>query len=101
MRIPRKYNPGDLVRIIRQDDWCLFYDTREASMLREMPAAQNKHPEYGLVSLEHSVALVTETILNKLQQPIAYQLDLGGYTAVCKSILAEKYIELVRGGSDE
>jgi hypothetical protein len=87
-----KFEVGDLVSInIIDSGFTLCFG---AGGLREHSHYNLKrYPYDGKVeSLGGTVALITEVILNKLQQPLGYCLLQGEETHVCKAIWADKYL---------
>ena len=45
-------------------------------------------------SLDGKVGLLSEVILNKLDQPVGYRILMDGNTYFCKSIMADKYLRI-------
>jgi hypothetical protein len=52
------------------------------------------------VSLDQELGLIVKVDRNKLDQPVGYQVQIGQGTWFFKSVLADKYFELVGGSKN-
>ena len=67
--------------------------------LRECPTPSSEHYHHSFEkhhdSFEGKVALIVNVIKNRLDQPMGYRVQIGEKIWLCKSVIAEKYFELV------
>jgi len=99
------YKEGNLIVIASHKDWNIYIELdsqgRYTQSLREyaqpypMPGFHN-----CFVSLEQELGLIVEVDRNKLDQPVGYRVQIGQGTWFFKSVLADKYFELVGGSKN-
>ena len=81
--------PGDLIRVICSNNgWTLAYDPSKGATLAEC----HKRTQMYNNNIEGKLGLVIRIKTNKLEQPMAYHLEIEKEKYVCKAILADKYL---------
>ena len=67
--------------------------------LRECPTSAAEHYHYSFENYyklyEGKVALIVNVVNNRLDQPMGYRVQIGNEIWFCKSVIADKYFELV------
>ena len=100
------YKEGDLVRIKSHKQWsvCVPTDTqgRGGKVVREfsmsaIPMGFGK----SFLNLEEKLGLIVKVLRNRLDQPQGYKVQIGQDVWFFKSVLANKYFELVGVTDDE
>jgi hypothetical protein len=98
------YKEGDLLKIKSYNQWSICVPTdilgRNGKQAREyamtsIPMGFGK----SFMGLEEKLGLIVKVIRNKLDQPQGYQVQIGQDIWFFKSVLAQKYFELV--GDDD
>ena len=98
------YKEGDLLKINSYNQWSICVPTdilgRNGKQAREyaltsIPLGFGK----SFMGLEEKLGLIVKVIRNKLDQPQGYQVQIGQDIWFFKSVLAQKYFELV--GDDD
>ena len=104
MKVQTNYKEGDLVKIKSYNQWSICVPTdilgRNGKQAREyamtaIPMGFGK----SFMGLEQKLGLIVQVIRNKLDQPQGYQVQIGQDIWFFKSVLAQKYFELV--GDDD
>jgi len=99
------YREGDLIRICQVNGWSLgTWVDRRAPVLKECPVPGS--PQYrphweSFTCFEAKVGLVVKVIRNRLGQPLGYRVQIGEDIMLCKSVVAEKYLEPVGETTDD
>ena len=96
------YKEGNLIVITSHKDWNVYIELdtqgRPTQLLREYALIQLPPGFHNsFVSLEQELGLITRVDRNKLDQPVGYRVQIGQGTWFFKSVLADKYFELVGG----
>jgi len=102
------YREGDLVRFVRfENKWtlCGSFD-REPRVLREFPVKKyevyaSRGSTENFNDFEGRLGLIVSIQRNHLDQPLGYQILVGKNTWFCKSVIAEKYFNVVENPGDE
>lgn len=106
LKVETNYKEGDLVRIKNHRQWsvCVPTDTqgRGAKVVREfsmsaIPMGFGK----SFLNLEEKLGLVVKVVSNRLDQPQGYKVQIGQDVWFFKSVLADKYFELVGDQGNE
>ena len=107
------YKEGDLIRVGIQNDWTLgssrkhiggqTYEGSGGSQEVPLPTSEHYHPDFGYSykTFEGKVGLIVKVFRNRLDQPQGYQVQIGQDIWFFKSVLANKYFELVGETDDE
>jgi len=85
------YKPGQLVFVeITASGFTLCSKAgQHSTLLTEHHHVQDKR---FYISLGHTTGLVTNVILNRLEQPLIYEILFGKDTYSCKAFLADQYL---------
>ncbi len=94
------YKVGQIITISTTNKWTLGRSLLgEDPWLRECPTPLSEHYHDSFEkhhdSFEGKVALIVNIIKNRLDQPMGYRVQIGEKIWLCKSVIAEKYFELV------
>ena len=95
------FSEGDLVEVTAQDgprQWTLCGKTIGSRALTECLTFYDDIDTFSEphhTCLLGKVALVTKVILNKLDQPLIYELRFSEDTYYCKAFLAHKYLRKI------
>ncbi len=91
-----KFERGELVLVkVTERGFTLAAPAHgKVGCLREYPHTEGrrKDPYAPAYSLGHQMALITNIIPNKLEQPLVYELLCDSQTYSCTSLLASKYL---------
>jgi|TARA_R110000744_G_scaffold20209_1_gene53021 hypothetical protein len=96
----KKFSEGDLVQVCfsevdRGRQWTLCSSHIGTKTLSECVAFDENvviGPEAVYTCMKGELGLITKIVLNKLDQPLLYELKFSAETLYCKSILADKYL---------
>ena len=98
------YRAGTIVTIGVINGWTLGSRDKKSGVttstwLRECPTPLAEYYHYSFEkfydSYEGKVALIVSVINNRLDQPMGYRVQIGKEIWFCKSVIADKYFELV------
>ena len=105
MKVQTNYKEGNLVKIrsYNKSSICVPTDIlgRNGKQAREyamtsIPMGFGK----SYIGLEEKLGLIVQVVRNKLDQPQGYQVQIGQDVWFFKSVLADKYFELVENNDD-
>lgn len=104
MTLKTNYRAGMIVRVSSVNGWTLGSRGQKIGVdkdtwLRECPTPLAEHYHYSFEkfydSYEGKVALIVNVVRNRLDQPMGYRVQIGNEIWFCKSVVADKYFELV------
>ena len=104
MTLRTNYKAGMIVRVSSVNGWTLGsrgqkIGVAKDSWLRECPTPLAEHYHYSFEDFyrlyEGKVALIVNVMNNRLEQPMGYRVQIGNEIWFCKSVIADKYFELV------
>ena len=111
LRVGTIYKEGSIVRLMSPNGsaWSIIARPLETGGgdLTEYPswvvakALQENKNTKSLCNFEGKVGLIVKVIRNRLDQPMGYRVLIGKETWFCKSIVAEKYFNLMEKKGDE
>ncbi len=93
-----------IVHVKSVNDWTLGsrgtqVGAAKDTWLRECPTPAAEHYHHSFEKFyklyEGKVALIVNVVNNRLDQPMGYRVQVGNEIWFCKSVIADKYFELV------
>ena len=94
----KTFNKGDLVEVIFQEgtrQWTLCARHIGPRTLDECLAFDenvDNGPHSVYACMKGKLGVITNIVLNKLDQPLLYEINFSNEIFYCKSILAHKYL---------
>ena len=113
LKVGTNYKEGNLIRVGIQNHWTLgcsrkhiggqVYEGNFGAQEVPLPTSEHYHPDFGYSynTFEGKVGLIVKVIRNRLDQPQGYRVQIGQDIWFLKSVLADKYFELVGDKDDE
>jgi len=104
--VETNYKEGDLIRIKNHRQWSICVPTDlqggQGKVVREyamsaIPMGFGK----SFLNLEEKLGLIVRVVYNRLDQPQGYRVQIGQDVWFFKSVLANKYFEIVGDNDDE
>ena len=98
MRQKKKFKEGNLVEVCFSEgarQWTLCSSHIGARTLSECLAFSenvDNGPDPIYKCMKGEIGLITKIVLNKLDQPLIYEIKFPTETLYCRSILADKYL---------